>query len=204
MSESEGGAAVADVDDVAGAILAAAGPMTAKKLEKLVYYAQAWHLAWHQRPLFPETIEAWAQGPVVRHLYDQHRRQYQVRVWASGDADRLSEDERHTVAWVVGKYGPFTAEALSRMTHHDSPWRTARGALAEDARSDRPITHDSMAAFYSRQQADPETAVQLAAASAALEGVELDDDWQATLQDVAAGRVSVEELVRQEIVRGGD
>ena len=45
-----------------------AGQMTAKKLEKLVYYAQAWHLARHQRPLFPETIEAWAQGPVVRHL----------------------------------------------------------------------------------------------------------------------------------------
>ncbi len=195
---------MADVDDVAGAILAAAGPMTAKKLEKLVYYAQAWHLAWHQRPLFTETIEAWAQGPVVRHLYDQHRRRYQLREWASGDGANLSDDERRTVDWVVRKYSPFTAEALSRMTHHESPWRTARGALPEDARSNQPISHESMAAFYGRQQADPETAVQLAAASAALEGVELDEDWQETLQDVAAGRVTVEELVRQEIARSGD
>jgi uncharacterized phage-associated protein len=195
---------MADVDDVADAVLSAAGPMTAKKLEKLVYYAQAWHLAWHYRPLFPETIEAWAQGLVVRHLYDQHRRQYTVRDWRSGDKSKLSDDESRTVNWVVGKYGSFTAEALSRMTHNDSPWRVARGALADGARSDEPISHDSMAAFYSRQQADPETAVQLATASAALEGVELDADWQSTLQDVAAGRVTVEELVRQEIARGGD
>lgn len=120
---------MADVDDVAAAILAAAGPMTAKKLEKLVYYSQAWHLAWRERPLFSDTIEAWAQGPAVRRLYDQHRRQYQVREWRSGDRSRLSPDEWHTVEWVVGRYGSFTAEALSRMTHNDSPWQVARGAL---------------------------------------------------------------------------
>jgi uncharacterized phage-associated protein len=195
---------MADVDDVAAAILAAAGPMTAKKLEKLVYYAQAWHLAWHARPLFAETIEAWAQGPVVRHLYDQHRRQYRVQEWISGDRGRLADDERHTVEWVVSNYGRFTAEALSRMTHNDSPWRVARGALRQDARSEKPISHESMASFYSRQQADPETAVQLAAANAALEGVQFDDIWQSTLQDVVSGRVTVEELVQQEIARSGD
>lgn len=195
---------MADVDDIAAAVLAVSAPMTAKKLEKLVYYSQAWHLAWHQRPLFPETIEAWVQGPVVRHLYDQHRHVYQVREWTSGNRSRLSDEEMRTVQWVVGRYGSFTAETLSRMTHKDSPWRVARGALPDTARSHEPISHDSMASFYSRQQADPETAVQLAAASAALEGVELDEDWQATLHDVVAGRVTVEELVRQEIPRAGD
>lgn len=195
---------MAGVDDVAAAVLAGAGPMTAKKLEKLVYYSQAWHLAWHQRPLFAETIEAWAQGPVVRHLYDQHRKQYQVRDWSAGDGRRLTEDERRTVDWVVDKYDRFTAEALSRMTHNDIPWRVARSGLAEGARSEEPISHDSMASFYRRQQADPETAVQLATASAALEGVELDADWQSRLQDVATGRVTMEELVRQEIARSSD
>ncbi len=96
---------VVDVDDVADAVLSAAGPMTAKKLEKLVYYSQAWHLAWHRRPLFPETIEAWALGPVIRHLYDQHRHRYQVREWRSGDKSRLTDDENRTVSWVVATYG---------------------------------------------------------------------------------------------------
>jgi uncharacterized phage-associated protein len=38
------------------------------KLQKLCYYAQAWSLALRGKPLFPERIEAWAQGPVVPEL----------------------------------------------------------------------------------------------------------------------------------------
>lgn len=60
-----------------------------------------------------------------------------------------------------------------------------------------------MAAFYSRQQADSETAVQLAAASAALEGVEFDAEFESTLRQVADGELSVEDLVRDEVARNG-
>ncbi|MBR2123883.1 MAG: DUF4065 domain-containing protein [Acetobacter sp.] len=41
------------------------------KLQKLVYYAQAWFLALKQRPLFEEDIEAWPWGPVIRDIYIQ-------------------------------------------------------------------------------------------------------------------------------------
>lgn len=41
------------------------------KLQKLVFYAHAWHLAIKQRPLFEEDIEAWPWGPVVRDIYAQ-------------------------------------------------------------------------------------------------------------------------------------
>ncbi|MCY4305991.1 MAG: DUF4065 domain-containing protein [Aestuariivita sp.] len=41
------------------------------KLQKLVYYAQAWYLANFNKPLFSEDIEAWPHGPVVRDLYLQ-------------------------------------------------------------------------------------------------------------------------------------
>ncbi|WP_307850044.1 MULTISPECIES: type II toxin-antitoxin system antitoxin SocA domain-containing protein [unclassified Saccharopolyspora] len=42
--------------------------MTAMKLQKLVYYSQAWHLVWDERPLFDEPVQAWANGPVVPDL----------------------------------------------------------------------------------------------------------------------------------------
>lgn len=32
--------------------------MSRRKLELLLYYAQAWHLAWHGRPLFRARIVA--------------------------------------------------------------------------------------------------------------------------------------------------
>ncbi|MGA7027993.1 MAG: type II toxin-antitoxin system antitoxin SocA domain-containing protein, partial [Candidatus Acidiferrales bacterium] len=39
------------------------------KLQKLVYYAQGFHLALYGEPLFPEVIRAWRHGPVVPELY---------------------------------------------------------------------------------------------------------------------------------------
>ena len=50
---------MAEVLDVAAYILKKQGPMTAMKLQKLVYYCQAWSLVWQSKPLFPNDIEAW-------------------------------------------------------------------------------------------------------------------------------------------------
>lgn len=47
--------------------------MTTMKLQKLVYYCQAWHLVWDGRPMFPEEIQAWASGPVCPAPYEVHR-----------------------------------------------------------------------------------------------------------------------------------
>ena len=49
--------------DVAAYILSKQGTMTAMKLQKLVYYAQAWPLVWDEKPLFREKIEAWGTAP---------------------------------------------------------------------------------------------------------------------------------------------
>lgn len=56
---------MATVFDVAAYILEKKGEMTAWKLQKLVYYSQAWSLVWDQRPLFAERIEAWGQRASV-------------------------------------------------------------------------------------------------------------------------------------------
>jgi len=43
------------------------------KLQKLLYYANAWWLAFNGEPLFDEDIEAWPWGPVVRNVYLEFR-----------------------------------------------------------------------------------------------------------------------------------
>jgi uncharacterized phage-associated protein len=50
--------------DVAAAVLAQVGPMEAMRLQKLVYYSQAWHLAFVDEPIFADTIQAWRDGPL--------------------------------------------------------------------------------------------------------------------------------------------
>lgn len=192
---------VADAHDVAAAILDRTGSITTMKLQKLVYYSQAWQLVFHHIPLFEDRIEAWAEGPVTRVLSDAHRRRYSVESWPQGNPSNLTAQEIRTIDWVVDKYSSFSAEALSRMSHMDSPWRVTRGILADGSRSNAEIPRERIRIFYSRQRSDPEVAVAQAAANAALEGAELDDDWQQTLRDVANGNVDPADAIKAEIRR---
>jgi uncharacterized phage-associated protein len=191
---------MASVDDVAAAILASTGAVTTKKPQKLVYYAQAWHLVFVGEPLFPNQIEAWEHGPVTRDLYKKHRLLYSVDRW-DGDADALTEAERKSVDFVLDKYGAFTAEALSRMTHMEVPWLVARGLADTHEHTSTPIDHNQMISYYSRQRSDPDVAVSQAAASAAMEGQQLDDLWQETLRRVATGEASADDVIAEEIRR---
>jgi hypothetical protein len=105
------------------------------------------------------------------------------------------------VNWVIEKYGEFSPIELSRMTHNELPWRVARGALPAEANSREPIRSEIIEMFYARQIADPETAVAHAVSSAALEGEQVDADWQDRLRDVAGGHVSADDLIAEEIER---
>jgi uncharacterized phage-associated protein len=189
------------VDDVAAALLIRTGPITTMKLQKLVFYCQAWHLAITGEPLFAEPVEAWVQGPVVRALHARHKGAYEVRSWPAGNSRALSEDSVRTIEWVVQKYGAYSAETLSAMTHQEIPWIVARGDLADGQRGFAEISQAQMYAFYSRQRAEPEVAVTQAAASAALEGQVLDDVWQEAMRSVATGMVPADEVIAKEIER---
>ncbi len=56
---------MAKMNDVARFILETKGEITAMKLQKLMYYAQAWNLVWEEKELFDDDFEAWANGPVL-------------------------------------------------------------------------------------------------------------------------------------------
>lgn len=138
---------MATVQDVAHYIIGWRA-MTAMKLQKLIYYSQAWHLAAHDKPLFRETIEAWANGPVVRELYDHHRGEYTVVHWPWGDRRELTDDERCSIDLVLRTYGAKDAQWLSDETHSEPPWQQAREGLPTGVRSSAPIPVASMRAYY--------------------------------------------------------
>ena len=143
---------MATVFDVAAYILAEAGPMPAMKLQKLVYYSQAWHLVWDEEPLFAENIEAWANGPVAPALYRVHRLQWILgkNEPIGGDPSNLTPSERETIDVVLGSYGDKPAHWLSELTHRERPWRVAREreGLADGERGNARITHQDMFEYY--------------------------------------------------------
>lgn len=138
------------VFDVAQYILKKHGVMSTMKLQKLVYYSLAWSLVWDDKPLFENKIEAWANGPVVRDLYDKHKGKYQVGEsdFARFASGHLSKPQKETVDAVLEAYGNKSAQWLSDQTHSEPPWQNAREGLSDADRGAKEITLDSMAEYY--------------------------------------------------------
>jgi uncharacterized phage-associated protein len=139
---------MAKIDDVAAEILSRTGPISTWKLQKLVYYCQAWHSVWEEEPLFDDKVEAWANGPVVPALYNQHRGVFTISAWPSGKPETLEDCERTTVDAVLKYYGDKSGQWLSDLTHRERPWREARIGLADGERGSNEITLEAMSEYY--------------------------------------------------------
>lgn len=141
-----------NVHDVALYMLSRLGKMSAMKLQKLCYYAQAWSLVWDARPLFREKIQAWANGPVCPDLYVTHRGMFEVgseTFTDMGTGTEFSEDEQETIDEVIHFYGDKSPFWLSELTHAEEPWKDARTGLNPGERGHSEITHAAMAEYYS-------------------------------------------------------
>ncbi len=141
---------MASVHDVAKYILERQSPMTTWKLQKLVYYSQAWHLVWEDEPLFDERIEAWANGPVVRALYVLHKGKFEVSRWPEGKLRNLTAPQRESIDAVLEFYGEKSGHWLSELTHMEDPWRDARVGMAQNERGRKQITRGALADYYSQ------------------------------------------------------
>ncbi|HUB99611.1 MAG TPA: type II toxin-antitoxin system antitoxin SocA domain-containing protein [Solirubrobacterales bacterium] len=139
---------MASAHDVARYLIRELSPLSTIKLQKLVYYSQAWHLVWDDEPLFPERIEAWANGPVVPDLFREHRGEFQRTSWKKGSIQNLTPSERGTIDEIIAFYGPQDAFYLSELTHREQPWKEARKGLPAGARGSNEITQASMAEYY--------------------------------------------------------
>lgn len=131
-------------------------PVSAWKLQKLVYYCQAWSLVWDEERLFKEKIFAWANGPVVKELYAQHKGLFHVSKLAKGNPDNLSANQKDTIDHVLKAYGDKTAQWLSDLTHMESPWIQAREGLNPGQRGKVEISISTMHEYYSSIKADQE------------------------------------------------
>ena len=137
------------VDDIAKYILEKSGEITTMKLQKLVYYSQAWSLVWDEAPLFNEEIQAWANGPVVPDLYRTHKGEFKIKSSQFEYTCELKADQKETLDAVFGFYGDMTSQRLVDLTHVERPWHEARKGLAGGERGSKVITHASMAEYYS-------------------------------------------------------
>ncbi|MCL2062917.1 MAG: DUF4065 domain-containing protein [Candidatus Cloacimonetes bacterium] len=119
--------------------------MSNLKLQKLVYYAQGFHLAFEGKALFLEEISAWEHGPVCFDLWKKYRKHKSAGIPIPYDVDALScftKKTREILDEVYRCYGQFSAWKLRNLTHEDSPW------LAAYKNGGSVISQESMETYF--------------------------------------------------------
>lgn len=116
------------------------------KLQKLLYYAQGFHLALYDTALFPERIEAWMHGPVVPDLYHEYKKYGggALPLPKGVDFSIYNEQTRDLLDEVSSVFGQFSAWKLANMTHDEPPWKEAAPNKSE-------ITHEALTAYFKTQ-----------------------------------------------------
>lgn len=123
--------------------------ITHLKLQKLIYYAQAWSLALNGKALFKEDFEAWAHGPVIPEIYQVYR-EYGFEALPSCECENEIEGEAEEVLQEVNRvYGELSAKKLEYLTHSEAPWIKARNGMPLEQKSDTIISKEHMLRFYS-------------------------------------------------------
>ncbi|EQC1800552.1 Panacea domain-containing protein [Escherichia coli] len=145
--------AISTVNDIADYLLFFAhehgDQITPLKLQKLVFYADAWYMALNDdRELIQNQFEAWVCGPVVRELYTRFAR-YQ---WRPIDEElkrpELPEEVAKHLDEVYQVFGGFSLYELEQLTQQEKPWRIARKNLPDYEPCTNLISKKITADFY--------------------------------------------------------
>lgn len=149
-SDILGGISMLSVFDVAKYILKSNGAMTTMKLQKLVYYSQAWSLAWDGEPLFSHDFQAWANGPVCPELFEAHKGLFNIdkSILKLGDESKIIGSQKETIDSVLNFYGDKDGHWLSMLTHKEKPWIDARNGVPEGEHCSNIIDKDGMQEYY--------------------------------------------------------
>ena len=129
---------------------------TAVQLQMLLYCAQGCHLALHGQPLFDEPIEASADGPVVRRVFEQRRGKRKAPVWRREVAHRTSTDvdfpyeTKQILNLVAETLASLNPDDLAESARQEPPWRTARNGIPDGVPSRRVIKLKDMKPYFER------------------------------------------------------
>jgi uncharacterized phage-associated protein len=137
------------VQEVSKAVIQrSSAPISNLKLQKLLYYVQGWSLAIHEKPAFPEPIEAWVHGPVVPAIFHQYRHFRWNPISIPTEVLTLPKVEVSHIDAVLKVYGGLNAVQLEDLSHEETPWIEARKRLAPNERGNDIITHESMKIYF--------------------------------------------------------
>lgn len=131
--------------------------ITNKRLQKLLYYMQAWHLVINGKPLFTDKIEAWIHGPAISSIYETYKSYVAKPIDKKVDTKIIKDLGDSTVSFIdriYTAYKKYDTNTLEFMTHAENPWQIARKGVEANESSSNEITLESMKQYYGDRLAE--------------------------------------------------
>jgi len=122
--------------------------LTPLKLQKLMFYADAWSLALYDEELTPEKFQAWVHGPVATSQYYRFREYRWRPILEEIERPELGARKSKHLCEIVDVFGIETGPALEMMTHQERPWIVARQGIPDDQPCSNFIDKTITKTFY--------------------------------------------------------
>lgn len=116
--------------------------ITNLKLQKVLYFAQAYYLSKIGRPLFSDNIEAWEYGPVIPDVYHKFKSKGSDPIICEEDESSLSDADKENLKKIWGTFGGYSASRLVDISHAHTPWREASKSTS------KVISHKAIKEYY--------------------------------------------------------
>lgn len=125
------------------------------KLQKLVYYVQAWSLGISGEPFFVGKFQAWIHGPVSRELYDRFKlvkglySEINLCDMKNSATEFPFEDrDVNFLNFILHNYAKLSGTQLEQLTHQEDPWKITRVGFLPFQKCEKEIDEDLMRAYY--------------------------------------------------------
>ena len=152
-----------DSIDLANYLLAKYGGMSHLKLQKLIYYTEAWHLAYFKESLIDDEFEAWMHGPVSQKVWHKFKdfefplhniltvNAAEAPQIISETESKLITDQKELISDVLTEYSDKSAYYLECLTHAELPWQEARKGYNPDQKCSQKISKALMYDYYRKE-----------------------------------------------------
>lgn len=134
------------------------GPMSHLKMQKLLFYCDAYHLAYFDCELITDKFEAWVHGPVSRIVYNSFKDKsvlYADLYFNQNEADNPDEDfnrllssQSQLVTEILDNLSQWSDIDLETSTHKEKPWIEARKGYALGDKCSVEISKETTRLYY--------------------------------------------------------
>jgi len=152
-----------DSNHLVNYILIKGGAMSHLKIQKILFYIQAFHLAYFDEAIIEDKFEAWVHGPVSRKVYDSAKDlsilhseiQFVLDEGEENPIDiitnTLTETQIALINDVIEELKDLSGLQLENMTHSELPWINARKGYDVGERCNVVIKNEIIKDFYKSQ-----------------------------------------------------